>query len=112
MTSRHLPNVRFHFFGRGGPVNLIFADRKQSYRRRGIGCAYTSIGTKNIGSRRLAGMLLLSQFIEQVSVQAKRHDRGYPISFVLSKLTVDILPVIILRLDRDTVHQTEMRMIG
>jgi hypothetical protein len=56
-------------------------------------------------------MLLVAQRIEQVAIQTQCQDGGDAVSFVLPQLTQDILPVVVLRFDARTVHQSDVRVV-
>src|ERR1700738_1848363 len=87
MAVGHLPDLRLGFIRRFRTIDLIFADGQQGGWRRAGRSTDTALGTKDVGARRSAFMLVSTQLVERGRVQTESCNGRYPIGLILFQLT-------------------------
>src|SRR5271165_94104 len=111
MAGSHRPDLRPGFIRSFGTIDLVLADGQQGGWRRAGRSAKAGVGTKDVGPRRSAFMLVSTQLVERWRVQTESRNGRDPIGLILFQLTQDILPVVVFRFNTCTVDDADMRVI-
>src|SRR6266702_3254605 len=111
LARRHLTNRRARRLS--GVRSRDAALANWNSRRRGLtsGHAEALVGTEEVGAGNAARVQLRTQFVEQRSVEAERHDRGDAVGLDLLQLPQDGIAVVVLGSCLEADEDADMRVV-